>query len=236
MKRLPIVLTLLLSVCGPAAADDAKEIRALMERSVNSVLDALRDKGLEREAKKKKVMEVVDPLFDFRLMAKLVLGRAHWPKFDKGQQEEFTSLFVKQLRDSYFEKVELLTDEKVEFSAPEALKDGKYQMLTHILSKGERYKLLYKLYEREKAWKVYDVEIDGISLVRSYGGQYDQFLQTGTPAELLKKMREKPLETPKDLQEGGKKLKEKKEAQAAQPPKGEPDKSPEKVEPVQSPK
>lgn len=207
MKRLSMVLVMLLPAAASAAADDAKDIRGVVERSVNTVLDVLRDKAVEKGAKREKVMAVVDSFFDFRLMAKLVLGRTDWPKFDKAQQGEFTALFVKQLRDSYFEKMDLLTDEEVEFSSPEPTKDGKFQMLTHIVSKGQRYQMLYKLYKRESSWKAYDVEIDGISIVRSYGKQYDEFLQASSPVALLRKMREKPMGTPKDLADRGKDLK-----------------------------
>jgi phospholipid transport system substrate-binding protein len=209
---------------SPARADDAKDVRKVIESAVTAVLDVLKDAKLGREEKKAEVMGIVDPVIDFRLMAKLVLGREHWGSFTKPQQEQFTDLFVKQLRDSYFDKVDLLTDEKADFDAPEPTKDGKFQMMSHILSKGQRYKMLYKVYKRESAWKVYDIEIEGISLVRSYGAQYDEFLRGATPEALLKRMREKPMEGPKDLQRKEKEIKGRTAV----------DKSPETVESVKS--
>ncbi|MFC1679052.1 phospholipid-binding protein MlaC [Elusimicrobiota bacterium] len=185
-------------------ASDAKDVRGVVERSVNTVLDILKDTKIEEAAKRKKVMDVVDPVFDLRLMAKLVLGRKNWAKFDKTQRGEFTDLFVDQLQTSYFDKVEILTDESVEFEDPVAVKKGKkihFQMLTHIVSKGERYGMLYKLASRKGKWRVYDVEIEGISLVRSYGAQYDQFLRKESSADLLSKMRKKSLDLPEDLKE-----------------------------------
>ncbi|MBI2362924.1 MAG: ABC transporter substrate-binding protein, partial [Elusimicrobia bacterium] len=122
---------LALSFAAPARAEDLKPVRTLVETSVNQVLAILKDKALERDAKKKKVMAVGEELFDMALMSKLVLGRDNWPKFDAKQQKEFSDLFVKQLQDSYFEKVDLLTDETVEFVEPALQKDGKVLMLTH---------------------------------------------------------------------------------------------------------
>lgn len=207
----------LLALClaVPAAAEaDLKPVRTLVETSVDQVMKILKDKSLGREEKKKKVMAVGESLFDMALMSKLVLGRENWPKFDAKQQKEFTDLFVKQLQDSYFEKVDLLTDETVEFKDPALQKDGKAVMLTHILSKNERYEMIYKLYQKAGVWKAYDVEIEGISLVKAYGAQYDEFLRKSSPAELLKKLREAPFERPKDLEKTKKGAKDAKPAEA----------------------
>jgi len=81
-----------------------------------------------------------------------------------------------------------------------AIKGGKFSMMTHILSKGQRYEMLYKIYKKENELKVYDVELEGISIVKSYSSQYDQFLRKGTPKELLEKMREKSVGEPKELE------------------------------------
>ena len=212
MKTTILALLLSLSMAAPRpapAAPEAEGVRAVVEDSVNAVLAALRDKALTPQARRDAVMGVIDPVLDFPLMAKLALGRKHWPELDAAQQKEFTQLFVRSLQDSYFEKMDLLTDEKVEFDKPEPAEKGKFQMMTTILSKGDRHKMLYKMYKKDSSWKVYDVEIAGISLVKSYGAQYDQFLRTGSVADLLKKLREKALGQPDEL-------KAKKAAPAAQ--------------------
>jgi phospholipid transport system substrate-binding protein len=191
-----------------AAGGDAAEVRSVIERSVNSVLDVLKDKDLGKEQRKKRVLAKVDEVFDLALMGKLALGRAHWPKLDEGQRRKFSDLFVGTIKDSYYEKIDLFTDETVEFEAPAPAEKGKYQMGTSVISKGQRYKLLYKLYKGASGWKVYDVEIEGISLVRSYGSQYDQFLQKFSVEALLAKMKEKSLDTPEELKSKSKKAAE----------------------------
>lgn len=206
MKELIPTIFLAVSLAAPrpapaaqALTPEAESVRAVVEDSVKAVLAALRDKALKPQARRDAVMGVIDPVLDFPLMAKLALGRKHWPELDAAQQKEFTQLFVRSLQDSYFEKMDLLTDEKVEFDKPEPAEKGKFQMMTTILSKGDRHKMLYKLYKKDSSWKVYDVEIAGISLVKSYGAQYDQFLKTGSVADLLKKLREKALGQPEEL-------------------------------------
>jgi phospholipid transport system substrate-binding protein len=202
-SKIALLCTLLLpsspAFAAPSASDDAAAVKARIEGSVNAVLDVLKDKELEREARKKKVLAVIDPLFDLPLMGKLVLGRANWPKFSEAQRKEFTDLFVKTIHDSYYEKIDLFTDEVVEFDAPVPAESGKYEMTSRVISKGQRYKLLYKVYRSGDSWKVYDIGIEGISLVRTYGAQYDQVLQKSPVAELLRKMREKTLDIPEEL-------------------------------------
>lgn len=184
---------------------DSKVVDQLIRSSVNAVLNILRDKGLKKETKKERVMSVVNKVFDMPLMAKLVLGRKYWPKFSEKEKKEFTDLFVKSLQDSYFDKMDNLTDEYVEFDPP-VRKDDKFSMASYINSKGKRYEICYKLYRKKDSsaesadsWKVYDVEIEEISFVKSYSAQYDQFLQTNSVRQLLDTMREKSLDIPKEL-------------------------------------
>ena len=105
-------------------------------------------------------------------------GRKHWSNLKPSERESFTKLFVETLRWSYFEMIDLFTDETVEFEEPVA-KKTQFYLLTYILSKGERIKVAYKLYKDKKndACKAYDVEIEGVSMVKSYRSQYRDFLR-----------------------------------------------------------
>jgi len=182
---------------GDAKAD---EVRSLVESTVTEVLGYLKDDDLEQEEKKAKVLEVGEPFFDFALMGKLVLGPKHWPELDETQREEYLRLFVKQLQGSFFEKVDLLSDETVEFGEPRR-HQNKYHVPTYLLSKGERHEILYKLYEKDGRWRVYDVEIEGVSLVKTYKTHYGRFLRKGSFEDLLDKLRDKTMESPEELAE-----------------------------------
>ncbi|MEK7743548.1 MAG: ABC transporter substrate-binding protein [Elusimicrobiota bacterium] len=200
MNRLPLVaLTLILAGASTRAQDkkasgaltgDQKAVDALVRDTVERVMAVLKTKETAQADKKDQVIKIIDPIIDMSLMAKLTLGRNHWPKLDEKQRKEFTDLFKEQLKTSYFEKLDLLTDEKVEYNEP-VEKDKKFQMLTYILSKGQRVGMAYKLYKDKDAWKVYDLEIEGVSIVKSYGSQYEEFLRDNPFGALLKKMRQK---------------------------------------------
>lgn len=182
-------------------AGGAKEVRMVVENTVNGIIDVLKDRANDREARRRKIFAVVDPVTDFALMGKLAL-MSHWKDFDAAQQKEYTDSFSRTIRDSCFEKVEIYTNETVTYDEP-APSEKKFGMLIHIFSRGQFYKVLFKLYRSGSSWKIYDLEIEGVSLIRTYMAQYDQVLQKGKPRDLLDKMRTKALATPDGLKKAG---------------------------------
>lgn len=198
-KLLPFFLGTILSIQVIAQKDkDLETVDSLIQTSVNQTLTIIKDKKLTNDEKKQKVIKLIGPLFNFDLIAKLSLGRTNWNKFSKEQQKEFQQLFTVQLQDSYFDKIILLTDETVEFLTP-VKKSGNIYAPTLVKSKDKRYQIIYKLYKKGGPWLVYDVEIEGVSLLKSYGMQYDQFLAENPPKTLLDKLRSKALDEPEDL-------------------------------------
>ena len=190
-----LLLTVTLSF---AAAPGTGEVQKAVENIVGSLLDVLKDKANDRDARRRKIYAVMDSAGDLVLMGKLTLGPEHWAKFSEAQRKEFTDAFASTIRNSCFEKLDIYTDETVEFAAPAATdKDKKkYGMAIHILSKGVRYAAIFKLYQAQSGWKVYDMEIEGVSLVRTYVAQFDQVLQKGSPQDLIKKLQAKAVDTP----------------------------------------
>lgn len=185
-------LGLTFAFVSPVFGGELKKVDQLIRETVDRVMTAVRNNELNADEKMEKVMGVVTPIFDLPLMAKLTLGRKNWPKFSMKQREIFTDLFVKQLQESYMGNVEMVADEEVKFEAP-FYKSKKVHMMTRFITKEDLIEILYKLYFEKKAkkWRVYDVEIQGISIVKSYGMQYDQVLQNETVETLLQKMEER---------------------------------------------
>jgi phospholipid transport system substrate-binding protein len=192
-RALP-ALFLAAALSVPAFAAPKDEVGAVLRKTVDGVLSIVRNKKLGRQQMKDQVMQVVTPVFDFPVMAKLTLGRTHWPKLDAGQQKEFTDLFIQQLQASYLDKVELVSDEKVVYDAL-VESNGKITAGTRVSSKDEPIKIVYKFHKSSAGWKVFDVEIQDVSLVKSYGQQYAQILQQGSVKDLIAKMKEKIAET-----------------------------------------
>ena len=172
-------------------ADDKSAAEEFLKTNLESVFTVLQKKDLSPEARNSKVVEIVTPMFDFKLMAKLSLGKKYWPDLSEDQRERFTELFIERLRQSYLDKLMTYTDEKVDYEPPVAVKK-KVHVPTQLISKGQKISMLYKLYPSSNSWKIYDIEIQGVSIIRSYRSQFKEILQKGTFDELLKKM-EKPV-------------------------------------------
>jgi phospholipid transport system substrate-binding protein len=200
MKHFLVFSSVLLSLAPSARAAgspaDAAAVSAVVKGAVDGTVEVLRDKSNDRESRRKKIFSLIDAAVDFPLMGKLALGRAHWGQFEPNQQKDFISAFNKVVKDSVFDKVEIYTNETVAYHEPEPEANGKYQMLVDVMSKGQPHKAVFKLYKEAAGWKVYDLEADGISMVRIYASQYDQVLQAGKPADLIAKLKNKALAVP----------------------------------------
>ena len=188
------------ALAAASPAEGSKEVPLVVENTVNSMIDVLRDKANDRAARQRKIFAVIDPTTDFALMGKLALGPANWQKFDEPQRKEFTEAFTRSVRNSCFEKVEIYTNETVDFDPPAPAEKGKYRMLIRIHSRGQVYKVLFKLYQNKSPWRIYDLEVEGVSVIRTYAAQYEQVLAKGTPQDLLAKMRMHDFAAPDELE------------------------------------
>ena len=174
---------------GQAAADDKSAAEEFLKNNLDAVFTVLQKKDLSQQAKNSKIEEIVTPMFDFELMGRLSLGKKYWPDLSPQQKDKFTELFVERLRQFYLNKVTAYTDEKVVYEAPVS-DNKKVHVPTQLISKGNKISMLYKLYPSSNSWKIYDVEIEGVSIIRSYRSQFTEILQKGTFEELLQKMQE----------------------------------------------
>jgi len=187
MKNLLVAVISLLLFYQSAAADDKSEVEKLLKNNLDAVITVLQKKDLEQQAKNKEIVDIVTPMFDFELMARLSLGKKHWPGLSQDKKERFTELFIKRLKASYLNNFTLYTDEKV-FYEPSVQVKKKIHAPTYLVSKDKKISILYKFYKAEKNWKIYDLEIQGVSIIRSYRSQFSSILESGTVDDLLLKL------------------------------------------------
>jgi len=193
MIRIWYIVLCLLILGQPSMAGDKRDAEEIVKRKLDAVFAVLQKKDLDQQAKKIEINEIVTPMFDFALMAKLTLGRKYWPNLSREKKEKFTQLYIELLKTSYLDKLALYTDEKIIFEPPAQVKK-KVQIPTQLVSKDRRTSILYKLYKPADDWKVYDLEIQGVSIIRSYRSQFGEILQSGTIDDLLLKM-ERPADS-----------------------------------------
>lgn len=189
MKRFFVVLGVSFFLCLSAHADDVKDAETLLKGKIDEVVDVLKRNDMAADQKKEKVKEIVSPIFDFPLMAKLALGKKAWSELNADQQEKYTDLFIRRIKESYLEKMIRYTNEQVLFETP-VQEDRKIKVPTVLISNGSRYAMLYKMYRSKKGIKIYDVEVQGVSLVRSYQSQFGSMLKEGSIDDILRKLNE----------------------------------------------
>lgn len=170
---------------------------AQVKSTVDRVLDILKDPALKGPAKaterRRVLREAIDPRFDFAEMAKRSLG-PHWREQTPQEREEFERLFADLLEQSYYQKLDAYADQDVLYTNEE-LEGQSAVVRTKIVSKKERLDIPidYKLARANGQWRVYDVTIEGVSLVSNYRTQFNRIIQTSSYAELVKRMRAKQI-------------------------------------------
>ena len=161
---------------------------------VNEVLRVLRDPALQgdakEEAKQEKIEAIADEMFDYVALSRLTLGR-NWKKFNSDQKKEFIQLYRSILEKAYMDRILSYTDEEVTFGKETMLSEKKAEVQTHIITKSVEIPIFYRVYLKDGKWKVYDVIIEGISLVKNYRTQFRDILANNPPEEVLKILRKK---------------------------------------------
>jgi len=187
MRKLILWLVFALVFAQPALADDVAEVQEIVDKNIKVVIDYVKDKSIDKETRNRKIIETVSPFFDFEFMAMVCLEKQHRAQLSKQQQTEFVDLFVKRLQESFLEKLDLYTDEQVVVENAKMVKN-RINVLTYLVSKGDKMDMNFKFRKTDNGWKVYDLEILGVSMVLTYRSQFSGFLKTNSMDDLLKKL------------------------------------------------
>lgn len=192
MKSLGYLILFTLISTASVPADDQVTVEELLKRKIGAVMSVLQNKDLEPQAKKNEVSKIVTPIFDFSLMAKLTLGKKHWSGIPEEKKKRFTDLFVRLLKDFYLDKMDQYTDEKVIYKSSVRV-NNKVHMPTEVVSNNNKFSMLYKFYKSKNGWKIYDIEVEGVSLIVTYRSQFDHVLRKGTIDDLLIKLEKREI-------------------------------------------
>ena len=191
-KNLSGLLLILLLIISPLAYSAASS--ETLKAHINKVLEVLRNPDLKGESGKKvkqeKIRSISAEVFDFTELSKRSLGQ-NWNKLTAGQQEEFTKLFKSLLETVYADKITSYTDERIIFKEEITLSEKTVEVPTAIVTKTSEIPINYRLLQEKGRWKVYDVVIEGVSLVNNYRTQFREILANKTPEALLDILRKK---------------------------------------------
>jgi len=164
-----------------------------MKSTIDEVLRIVRDKELKQSEKtdeRRKLLEkVVAARFDYTEMSRRALG-APWNQLTDQQKDEFVDLFRTLLTTSYAEKIETYSGEGVQYLNERTEKEYA-EVRTKVLSGKTEIPLDYRLINKADEWRVYDVVVDGVSLVNNYRGQFTKILRASSYSDLVDQLRKK---------------------------------------------
>lgn len=182
-----------LVIAAPAMAT-ASVVTDEVKSTVDGVLKIVTDKDLKKpqnEQKKRKALKtVIGRIFDYGEMAKRSMG-VHWKELSPAQQKDFVGLFSTLLENSYAGKIESYNNEKIVYDKEQV--EGNYAEVNSrvVTAKRDEFTLDYRLLKEGNRWMVYDVVIEGVSLVSNYRTQFNKIINERGYNELVKKMRTK---------------------------------------------
>lgn len=186
-----MIFCLIFSV--PAIAK-ASAVTDEVKSTVDEVITIVSDKDLKKPQNQQKrrsaLKQTIGRIFDYGEMAKRSMG-VHWKPLSNAQRKEFVGLFATLLENSYAGKIESYNQEKIVYDRENV--EGNYAEVDSrvITLKRDEYSLDYRLLKEENKWMVYDVVIEGVSLVSNYRTQFNKIINEQGYNELLKKLRTK---------------------------------------------
>jgi len=165
-----------------------------VEKGVNNLLKTLGDPAFKAQTKDQQIATLgteIEKVFDFTELSKRTLGR-DWKKMSAAQQKEFVKLFKQLLQGVYADRLLEYSDQKVIFDKEITLKKGRAEVQSYLqTSDGKKIPLFYRLTDKGGSWKVYDVVIEGVSMVKNYRTQFRDILAKDSPDKLLEILRDK---------------------------------------------
>jgi phospholipid transport system substrate-binding protein len=176
------------------AGPPTDQLRSQIDRVVKTVDDAELKKDTRGKDRRAAVRKIADEIFDFNETAKRSLAR-HWLQRTPAERKEFVDLFANLLERSYISKIELYNGERIAYLG-DTVDGDQATVRTKIVTKqGTEIPVEYKMQRAgSDRWLVYDVVIEGVSLVANYRTQFNKIIQTSSYQELVKKMKTKQAE------------------------------------------
>lgn len=189
-----LLLICMFLFCTTGAQANAMEPNELIKKTTEQLLNEFTANRSAYEADLNSLYEMVNriaiPHFDFDRMTRIVLGR-HYGNATEDQRQQFTEEFKTLLVRTYSQALFQYSDEKINYVPAVPFRDGMMVLEEIEVGAAVPVRLEYYLTKKDNGWKVYDVRIDGISLVTTFRNSYNTIIsRNGLPvliADLQKK-------------------------------------------------
>jgi len=192
MKRFSLIFGMLLLTLGLCSTALAGEPQDRLKTGIEKVIAILSDASLKGPAKRTirqdKLRTVADSFFDWRELSRRAAAEG-WNKFTPKQQDDFVDSFSELLQKTYVRKLEKYNNEKVNYLG-EQIADNQAFLKTQVAMKDKTIPINYVMIKRDQ-WLVYDVVVEGVSLVKNYRTQFAKILSKETPEALIQRIKDK---------------------------------------------
>ncbi|OQX09307.1 MAG: hypothetical protein BWK76_22435 [Desulfobulbaceae bacterium A2] len=188
-----VCLGVLLAWNAPAVAAEEGPVTAQLRPVVDRIIAVVTDPSMQglgkRQLRRERVMIIAHERFDFEEMSRRVLGTA-WRDRSPEERRHFVARFTQLLEHAYIGRLEAYSGQAVEYQR-ERVKDDRAELQTLVREQGKEIPMNYILRRLGDQWMIYDVIIEGVSLVRNYMEQFQGILQKEGYAALLQQLEER---------------------------------------------
>ena len=189
LKSFVMTLSLFVLTVPVIHAGDVEDINSMVKKKVAVIFDLLGKQDIEKNERNEKIVGELKEIMDIHIAAYLSLGK-HWKKISKTQKKEFVETFQQYINNYIVEKIDLYTNQKIDIGDSKIVKKGRAELEIGILSGGETLQVNFKLRKnKKKEWRVYDVDIEGVSLITTFRSQFSGVLKNSSFEELLEKLK-----------------------------------------------
>jgi len=188
-------MVMLLVLTGQSGLSAVTSPMDALKIPIETVLSLLKDPKYkdpdQRQQQRDKIFAITRQLFDYTEMSRRTLAR-NWKSFSPQEQLQFVDVFADHLSNTYMDKIQgEYQGEIVVFIGQEMVADGKALVTTKIQRQPSDISVDYSMLLVDNQWRVYDVNIEGISLIKNYRTQFDQILVKESPAQLIERLKKK---------------------------------------------
>ena len=185
---LNIIMAVLLAAAGTATAASPTETVQTAVQQVFSQPGGPAVKTVSTAQRRADIRKITESLFDFNEMSERSLGGA-WTQASPAERQEFIRLFSTLIATAYMGRIEQYAGEPITYVGERVDGDEPAVQSRVVTPKGSEVGIEYRMYRADGRWTVYDIYVDGISLVGSYKSQFNRIIQRGSFADLLKQLR-----------------------------------------------
>lgn len=194
LKRIvPILVSLIITTSSMAYSEQPMDaLRAPVDEIVNILKDPQFKNNANRELQIKKLRGVIDSIFNLELISRGTIGRYDWEKFTPSQRDEFTKLFSEFISNVYFNKIQGdYSDVKVKYIEQVMSNATSARVKTVAIRESSEIPIDYSMKLIKGKWWVYNVFVEGPSLLGNYRDEHKRILLKGSYADLIAQLKKK---------------------------------------------